>query len=145
VPSSFVSESRLGGLLHAPPCGLEPSHLGFPPGITWERRLKPPGPNLIGGGISPCLILWRGACPGWLSPPNGHPSSTQILTRYYSAQSQTVSQLTNSGTVPTSESPLFSPSGSSKHLRMGSACMPCHILTNQAGPWGFINSSAQTK
>jgi hypothetical protein len=22
---------------------------GFPPRITWERRLKPPGPDLIGG------------------------------------------------------------------------------------------------
>jgi hypothetical protein len=26
----------------------------FPPGITWERHLKPPDPDLIGGGgISP--------------------------------------------------------------------------------------------
>jgi hypothetical protein len=28
--SSFVSESRSGGFLHAPPCGLAPCHLGFP-------------------------------------------------------------------------------------------------------------------
>jgi hypothetical protein len=56
--------------------------------------MKTPGPDLIeGGGISPCLILWRGTCPSWLSPSNGEPVSTQILTWHYGAQSQTVSQL----------------------------------------------------
>jgi hypothetical protein len=57
-------------------CGLPSSRLGF------LRRLvlsmEPPSLNLMGGGggISPCLILWRGTCPGWLSPPNGDPGST---------------------------------------------------------------------
>jgi hypothetical protein len=37
--------------------------------------------------ISPCLILWRGTYPGWLSPPNDDPGSTQILTRHCSVQS----------------------------------------------------------
>jgi hypothetical protein len=57
----------------------------FPLGITWERCLKPPGPDLTGGGISPYLVLWRGTCPSWLSPTNGDLGSTQILTRYYDA------------------------------------------------------------
>jgi hypothetical protein len=53
----------------------------FLPGITQERRLKPPSPNLaqVGGGaegISPYLILWRGTCPGYLSPGNGDTGST---------------------------------------------------------------------
>jgi hypothetical protein len=41
-----------------------PIHVGwhlavrvFLPMITQERRLKPHSPDLIGGGISPCLIL----------------------------------------------------------------------------------------
>jgi hypothetical protein len=56
----------------------------FPSGITRERCLKPPAPNLT-GGISPYLSLWRDTCPDWLSPANGHPGSTQILTWHYSA------------------------------------------------------------
>jgi hypothetical protein len=32
---------------------------------------------------------------------HGDPDSTQILTRHYGAQSQTVSHLVNSGTTPT--------------------------------------------
>jgi hypothetical protein len=38
----------------------------------------------------------------------------------------------------------FSPSGLSKHLRMGSVRMSHHFLTTRMEPWGFINSSAQT-
>jgi hypothetical protein len=72
------------------------------PGITWERRLKPPGPDLMrGGGISPYLILGRGAYPGWFSPSKGDPGSTQVLTQHYGAKSQIVSQLTNSETTST--------------------------------------------
>jgi hypothetical protein len=60
----------------------------FPPGITRDSRLKPPGSDLIGGrGISPCLVLWRGTCPGWLSTVNGDPGSTQILTQHHGAKS----------------------------------------------------------
>jgi hypothetical protein len=48
--------------------------------------MKAPDQDLIGGGgISPCLILWRGTFPGWLSLLNGDPDSTQILTRHCSA------------------------------------------------------------
>jgi hypothetical protein len=122
MPLTFVSKSRLGGFLHTPPCGLTPSRSSFPQRITQERCLKPPSPDLMGGGgargISPCLIQLRGACPGWLSPPYSDPGSTQILTRHHGAKSQTVSQLTNSGTAPTSMPQLFSHWGSSKHLRM---------------------------
>jgi hypothetical protein len=35
----------------------------------------------------------------WLSPLNGDLGSTKILTRHYSAQSQTVNQLESSGTM----------------------------------------------
>jgi hypothetical protein len=66
-----------------------------PPGITQESCLKPFGPDMTGGGISLCLVLWRGACPFWLSPMNGDPGSTQILTRHHSAKSLTISQLVN--------------------------------------------------
>jgi hypothetical protein len=34
---------------HAPQCGLAPSCPGFPPGITRETHLKPPGLELIEG------------------------------------------------------------------------------------------------
>jgi hypothetical protein len=60
------------------------------------------------------------------------------LTHERGAQSQTVSQLGNSGTMPTSKSPQFSPSGLSNHLRTGLVCLLHHILTTQMKPWGFI-------
>jgi hypothetical protein len=76
-----------------------PLHVGwhltvqvFKPWITWESRLKPPGLDLMGGGgINACLVLWRGTCPGRLSPVNGDAGSTQILNRHCSAKSQTIS------------------------------------------------------
>jgi hypothetical protein len=80
----------------------------FPLGITQDSRLKPPGPDLM-GGISPCLVLWRGACHGWLSPVNGDPGCTQILTRHCGARSQIISQLVNSGTTPTRHAPVVQP------------------------------------
>jgi hypothetical protein len=107
--------------------------------------LKPPSLDLVGrGGISPCLVLWRGTCHGWLSPANGDPGSTQILTQHRGARPQTIRQLENSGTTPTSKSPLFSRSGLLKHLRMGTVCMPHHFLTIQTESWGFIKPSVQT-
>jgi hypothetical protein len=54
------------------------------------------------GGIGPYLVVWRGTWPGWLSPMNGDPGSTQILTQHYGAQSQSVSQLESSETTLTS-------------------------------------------
>jgi hypothetical protein len=104
--------------------------------------MKTPSPDLIEEGISPCLIQWRGTCSGWLSPPNSDPGSTQILTRYCSAQSQTVSQLVNQGTMPTSKSPQLSPSRFTNHLRMGSVQILHHILTTQMESWDFIKSLA---
>jgi hypothetical protein len=84
--------------------GIEPSR--FSARIIRERHVKPPDPDLIGeGGISLYLILWRGTCPSWLSPPNGDLSSTQILTRHCGAQSLTLSQLVISRTTPSSKSP----------------------------------------
>jgi hypothetical protein len=97
--------------------------------------VKPPNPDLI-RGISPCLILWRGTCPGWLSPSNGDPGCTQILTWHYDAQSQTVSQLVSSRTTPSSKSPQFSPSGLLTRPRMGLVQMSHHNLTTRTELWG---------
>jgi hypothetical protein len=74
---------------------------------------------------------------------NGDLGSTQVLAQHCSSQSQTVSQLDSSGTMPTSKSPQHSPSGYSKHLRTGSVHMLHHILTTRMEPWGFIKSQAQ--
>jgi hypothetical protein len=61
---------------------FKPLHVGlhravrvFPLGIIQERRVKSPGLDLT-GGIGPCLVLWRGTCPGCLSPMNGDLGST---------------------------------------------------------------------
>jgi hypothetical protein len=107
--SSFISESRLGDVHNAPSCGLAPSYPGF--------LLGPLGLDLTSGNY-PYLVLWRGTCPSWLSPPNGVPGSTQILTQHYGAQSQTISQRKSSGATPTSKFPQLSPFGLSKHPRM---------------------------
>jgi hypothetical protein len=40
---------------------------------------------------------------------HGDLDSTQILTQHYGAKSQTVSQLTNSGTIPTRQVPIVQP------------------------------------
>jgi hypothetical protein len=92
-----------------PPCGLAPSHSGFPARDYLGKTCKTTWFGFDhrggrGGGIVPCLVLWRGTCPSWLSPVNDNPVCTQILTRRYDAQSQTVSQLESSGTTPTSKS-----------------------------------------
>jgi hypothetical protein len=57
--------------------------------------------------------------PDWLSPMNGDLGSTHILTRHGGAQSQIVTWLERSGTMPTSKLAQVSPSGLSKHLRTG--------------------------
>jgi hypothetical protein len=76
--------------------------------ITQERHLKLPGLDLIGGGggICHCLVLWRGTYSCCLSPADGDPSPTQILTQHSGAQSHTDSPLTNSGTAPTRQVPI---------------------------------------
>jgi hypothetical protein len=83
----------------------------FPIGITRESRLKPPGHDLPvgGGGNSPCLVLWTGSFPCWLSLMNSDPASTQILIQHYGSKSQTVSQLTNLRTAPTRQVPVVHP------------------------------------
>jgi hypothetical protein len=48
----------------------------------------------------------------------------------------------SSGTTATSKSQQFSPSGSMKHMRMGSVRISHHILTTQTEPWDFIKLSA---
>jgi hypothetical protein len=98
-----------------------------------------------GGCISPSLVLWIGTCPSCLSPMNGDPGSTQILTRYCGAKSQTISQLVNLRITPTSRSPQFSPSRLLKHLRMESVHTPHHILPIRTEPWDFVISLAQNK
>jgi hypothetical protein len=72
---------------------------------TWPRSDQGVGE----GGISPCLILWRGARPSWLSPLNGDLGSTQILTQHYGTKSQSVSQLVNSMAMPTRQVPIVQP------------------------------------
>jgi hypothetical protein len=78
--------------------------------------------------------------------PNGDPGSTQILTWHYNAKSQTVSQLTNLGITPIRHvlvvQPLRdieTPADKVRHAN------PCHLLTTQMKPWGFIKPSAQNK
>jgi hypothetical protein len=90
TPSSFVSGSRSGGFLHTHSCGLAPSRPYFLARDYLRKTLETTWPRFDWGGegIGPYLILWRGACPGWLSPPNGETSSTQILTRHYDAKSR---------------------------------------------------------
>jgi hypothetical protein len=101
--SSFISESQPGDLLHAPSSGLALSRPGFPardyPGkmleTTWFRFDREGG-----RGIDPCVVLWRGTCPGRLSPTNSDLGSIQILTRHCGTKSQTIIQLEGSGTMP---------------------------------------------
>jgi hypothetical protein len=102
--SNFVSEPRPGGFLHAPRCGLAPSHSSFSTRDYVGKTLETTWFVLGLGGISPCLVQWGGTFLGWLSPANGDPGNTQILTRHCSAHTQTVSQLESSGTTPTSKS-----------------------------------------
>jgi hypothetical protein len=124
--------------------GVKPSE--FSAWITRERSMKPHGLDLIerGGGRCPYLIQWRGTCPGWRSPPSGDPGSTKILTRHFSAQSQTVSQLVSSRTMPSSKSSYLSPSGFTTHLRMGSVQILHLILTTQMEPWAFLSCQCHT-
>jgi hypothetical protein len=42
--------------------------------------------------------------------------------------------------MPTSKSPQLSPSGFTKHLRMGSMRTPHHILITRMELWGFFKS-----
>jgi hypothetical protein len=84
--ASYLSPSREVSFM--PLCvGWHLAVHGFSLGITWQSRLKPPDPNLIGLGNSPCLLKWRGTCPSWLSPMNGDPRATRILTRHCGAMS----------------------------------------------------------
>jgi hypothetical protein len=105
----------------------------FPPRITRERPLKPPGPDLIRGGVSPYLILWREAFPGLLSPLNGDPGSTQILTQHYGAKSQTISYLMNSGTTPTRQVPIVQPLQTIKILEVRIDALAAPLSNNPNG------------
>jgi hypothetical protein len=73
--SSFLSESRPGSFHHTlpPPPPLAGRHRAtwvLLTGTTWEQCVKPLGSDLMERYICPC----------WLSPANGDPCSTQILT-----------------------------------------------------------------
>jgi hypothetical protein len=129
--SSFVSESRLRGFLHALSCELASSHPGSHDreysGTTREttwHRFTPWGHLPLSGPIE------RHVCPCWLTP--AHSDSTQILTQHHDAQSQTISQFSNVETTPTRRVPSqFSPSGLSKHQRTESVRMPHIFLTTR--------------
>jgi hypothetical protein len=109
--SSFVYDSRPGGFLHAPPCRLASSQLGSPdmdyPGMTRETTR----PKFVPRGLQPCLVLWRGTCPCWLSPAYGDPVSTQILTLHHGASLRLLVSLQmrnphRLGKYPVSSAPL---------------------------------------
>jgi hypothetical protein len=85
VSSSFVSKSRPKHFLHAPLCGMALSHPCFPARDYPGKTVETPGSEFDRGGISPCPVLWRGTCTGWLSPVNDDLGSTQILTWHYGA------------------------------------------------------------
>jgi hypothetical protein len=72
---------------------------------------------------------------------NGDLDSTQILTQHCGAQSQTISQLMNLGTMPTSKYSQLRPSELTKHLRTGSVQIPYQIMITRTEPWDFIKSS----
>jgi hypothetical protein len=61
--------------------------------------MNTPGPDLIGvgGGIRPRLIFGEARALASSHLSNGDTGSTQILTRHFSVQPQTVSQLTELG------------------------------------------------
>jgi hypothetical protein len=48
----------------------------------------------------------------------------------------------SSGTTPSSKSPQLSPSGFTRHLRIGSVRIPQHNLTTRTELWDFIKLSA---
>jgi hypothetical protein len=66
--------------------------LGFPARDYPGKSLETIWPGFDLGAMSPCLVLWRGTCPSWLSLMNSGLGSTQILTWHHGAMSQTVSQ-----------------------------------------------------
>jgi hypothetical protein len=104
--SSFVSKSRPRGFFHTPLCWLASSRLGFHDRDYPGTLLKTTWPRFTRGGIRPCMILWRGTCPCWLSPMHGDPGSTKIQTQHCGAKSQIASQLTISGTTMTRQVPI---------------------------------------
>jgi hypothetical protein len=107
--SSFISKSRLGGFYHAPSSGLAYSCPGSPNMDYLGTLHETTWSGFVPGGIHPCLVLWRGTCLCWLSPTHDDPDSTQILTRYCGAKSQTVSQLTNTRVALTRQVPIVQP------------------------------------
>jgi hypothetical protein len=60
-----------------------------------------------------------------------------------SLQSLAISQ--TQGLCPLAKYSLFSPSGLSKHPRMGSAQKPRHLMRTRMELWGFIKSSTENK
>jgi hypothetical protein len=79
--SSFLSESQLGSFHHTPLRGLASSRPGssnrYDPGTKWETTR----PGLALEEHLPLLaLIERYIYPCYLSPSNGDPSSTQILT-----------------------------------------------------------------
>jgi hypothetical protein len=96
-----------------------------PPPLNGLAPSRPGSPDLHRGHLSQFDPMERYIFPGWLSTVYGDLGSTQIRTQHCSAQSQTISQLTNVGTMPTRQVPSqFSSYGLLKHLRMGSVRTP---------------------
>jgi hypothetical protein len=143
--SSFISEFRSGGFLHAPPCGMASSPPGFPD-IDYEgKSLETTCPGFAWGGISPCLVLWRGTCPCWLSPANGDLGSTQILTWHYAASLSPLVSSRTRGPHPARKVPVVQPLQVIETPTDGSMGTPHHLLTTQTKLWGFIKPSARNK
>jgi hypothetical protein len=102
--------------------------------------MKPPDPDFL-LGLAPVWSYGEALALAGSHLLNGDPGFSQILIRHYSAQSQAVSQLESSGTMPTSKFTQISPSKLLKHLRTGLVQMPLHILTTRIEPRCFTKSS----
>jgi hypothetical protein len=94
--------------------------------------MKPPDLDLYRGGICPCLVLWRGTCPCWLSPANSDPGSTQNLTRHRGVKSQTVSQLMNNANYASTQ--LVQPIQIIETPDDRICALAAHLLTTQMEP-----------
>jgi hypothetical protein len=76
---------------------------------------------------------------------NSDLDSTQILTQHCGAKSKTVSQLMNSGTVPTRQVPVVQPLRVTETPADGVVRMSHHLMTTRTELLGFIKLSVQNK
>jgi hypothetical protein len=129
APSSFVSESQLGGFRHALHVGWHLAIWVFPIGITQESHVKPPSQDLPkGAALAPIWSYGEVLALVGPHPWTGDPGSTQILTRQCGAQSQT---------MPTRQVPVVQPLQviETPEYRVGAYFAP--TFDNPNGPVGL--------